>query len=40
MGRLAILVNVLAPDRIDLFVPRSFARSFIEQLQDAAGLDR
>jgi heterotetrameric sarcosine oxidase gamma subunit len=40
MGRLAILVHALAPDRADLFVPRSFARSFFEQLQDAADPDR
>ena len=36
MGRLAVLVHTLAPDRVDLFVPRSFAMSFFEQLQDAA----
>jgi heterotetrameric sarcosine oxidase gamma subunit len=40
MGRLAILVHALGPDRADLFVPRSLAMSFFEQLQDAAGSDR
>lgn len=40
MGRLAILVHALAPDRADLFVPRSFASSFFQQLQDAADQDR
>lgn len=40
MGRLAILVHALGPDRADLFVPRSLARSFFDQLQDAADSDR
>jgi heterotetrameric sarcosine oxidase gamma subunit len=37
IGKLPILVHALAPDLTDLFVARSFARSFFEQLQDAAG---
>jgi heterotetrameric sarcosine oxidase gamma subunit len=40
IGRLAILVHAIAPDRLDLYVPRSYARSFIEQLRDAAEMSR
>ena len=38
IGKLAILVHVLAAHRIDLFVARSLAQSFLEQLQGAAEL--
>lgn len=37
IGKLAILVHVLASDCIDLLVARSLAQSFLEQIQDAAG---
>jgi sarcosine oxidase subunit gamma len=40
VGKLSILVHSLEPDRIDLFVARSFARSFVEQLQDAVNPKR
>lgn len=40
IGKLAILAHVLASDSIDLFVQRSFARSFFEQLQDAVDSGR
>lgn len=40
MGRLAILMHVLEKDRFDLFVQRSYAKSFFEQLRDAAELIR
>jgi heterotetrameric sarcosine oxidase gamma subunit len=38
IGRLAILVHVLGSARFDLFVPRSYAKSFCDQLRDAAEL--
>jgi len=38
VGRLAVLVHVLDPMCFDLFVPRSYARSFFDQLCDAAEL--
>jgi heterotetrameric sarcosine oxidase gamma subunit len=36
MGRLPILVHAHRSDCLDLFVARSYARSFFEQLRDAA----
>jgi sarcosine oxidase gamma subunit len=38
MGRLAVLVHALGPAHFELFVPRGYARSFFEQLRDAAEL--
>ena len=38
MGRLAVLAHAVAPDSFDLYVARSFARSFFEQLRDAADM--
>lgn len=35
VGKFAVIVHILAPDRADLLIARSFARSLLEQIQDA-----